>query len=47
MFKASPQYKFPTELKEAKYEIEEHALAFGLDFFQIIFEVLDYRNSMR
>ncbi|MEE9611867.1 MAG: SpoVR family protein [Desulfatiglandales bacterium] len=44
MFKASPQYKFPTELKEAKYEIEEHALAFGLDFFQIIFEVLDYQE---
>jgi stage V sporulation protein R len=44
MLKASAQYKFPTELKETKYEIEEHARAFGLDFFQIIFEVLDYRE---
>jgi len=36
--------KFPTELKEIKYEVEDHARAFGLDFFQIIFEVLDYRE---
>ena len=43
MLKASPQYKFPTELKETKYEIEEHARAFGLDFFYTIFEILDYR----
>jgi hypothetical protein len=34
--------KFPTELKEIKYEIEAHAQKFGLDFFPVIFEVLDY-----
>jgi stage V sporulation protein R len=35
--------KFPTELKEIKYEVEDHARSFGLDFFKVIFEVLDYR----
>ena len=44
MLKASALYKFPTELKEMKYEIEEHARSFGLDFFHIIFEILDYRE---
>jgi stage V sporulation protein R len=44
MLKSSPIYKFPTELKEIKYEIEEHAKAFGLDFFLTIFEILDYRS---
>jgi stage V sporulation protein R len=39
-----PATKFPTELKEIKYEIEDHARAFGLDFFKVIFEVLDYRE---
>lgn len=34
--------KFPSELKTAKYRIEEYARAFGLDFFPVIFEVLDY-----
>ena len=34
--------KFPTELKEIKYEIEAHARDFGLDFFPVIFEILDY-----
>jgi stage V sporulation protein R len=36
--------KFPTELKDIKYEIEGHAHAYGLDFFKVIFEVLDYRD---
>jgi len=39
---SSAALKFPTELKEIKYEIQDHARAFGLDFFQVIFEVLDY-----
>jgi len=38
---SSAALKFPIELK---YEIEDHARAFGLDFFQVIFEVLDYRE---
>jgi len=41
---SSAALKFPTELKEIKYEIQDHARAFGLDFFQVIFEVLDYRE---
>jgi len=36
--------RFSTDLKEMKYAIEEHARAFGLDFFPVIFEVLDYRE---
>ncbi len=36
--------KFPTELKHLKYEIEEYAREFGLDFFKTIFEVLDFRQ---
>jgi stage V sporulation protein R len=36
--------KFPTELKGIKYEIQDHAKTFGLDFYQVIFEVLDYRE---
>jgi stage V sporulation protein R len=39
-----PATKFPTDLKEIKYEIEDHARAYGLDFFKVIFEVLDYRE---
>ena len=36
--------KFPTELKEIRYEVEEYAAAFGLDFFRVIFKVLDYSD---
>lgn len=36
--------KFPTKLKEIKYEIEGYAKEFGLDFFDVIFEVLDYKE---
>jgi len=41
---SSAVYKFPTELKRIKYEIQDHASALGLNFFQVIFEVLDYRE---
>ena len=44
MLKSSAAYRFPTELKEMKYEIQDHATAFGLDFFSVIFEVLDYQE---
>ncbi len=35
---------FPAELREAQREIEQHARAYGLDFFEVIFEVVDYRE---
>jgi stage V sporulation protein R len=44
MLTASYSKKFPAELKEMKYEIERHARTFGLDFFPVIFEVLDYQE---
>jgi stage V sporulation protein R len=44
MLKNSAAYRFPTELKEMKYEIQDHAADLGLDFFPTIFEVLDYRE---
>ena len=36
--------KLPTEIKHLKYEIKEHALDYGLDFFETIFEVVDYKQ---
>ena len=36
--------KLPTEIKEAKYEIERYAGEFGLDYFPVIFEMLDYEE---
>jgi stage V sporulation protein R len=42
MLKYAAASKFPTELKEMKYEIEEYAEGYGLSFFPVIFEVLDY-----
>jgi stage V sporulation protein R len=42
--KSSSISKFPTELKMAKYEIEKYARSYGLDFFPVIFEVLDYQE---
>jgi stage V sporulation protein R len=36
--------KFPTALKLLKYEIEGHARACGLDFYEVIFEVVDYEE---
>ena len=44
MLKKSAAYRFPTELKEMKYEIQDHAASLGLNFFPTIFEVLDYRE---
>ena len=44
VLKYPPARKFPTELKEMKYEIEAYAQNFGLDFFPVIFEVLDYKD---
>lgn len=38
------QTKLPPELQTAWEEIEGHAKDFGLDFFPIIFEVLDYKT---
>ena len=39
---ATTSRHFPTHLKLLKYEIEEHARYYGLDFFDVIFEVMDY-----
>lgn len=44
MLKSSAAFRFPTELKEMKYEIQDHASGLGLDFFPVIFEVLDYQE---
>ncbi|NWF56601.1 MAG: SpoVR family protein [Syntrophaceae bacterium] len=44
MLKQTPAHKFPSELKRFKYEIEDHARSYGLDFFPVIFEVLDYQE---
>ena len=44
VLKFPPARKFPTELKKMKYEIEAYAQNFGLDFFPVIFEVLDYKD---
>ena len=44
MLKHTPAQKFPSELKRMKYEIQDYALEFGLDFFPVIFEVLDYHE---
>ncbi len=44
MLKYTAASKFPTELKEMKYEIEEYAQGYGLSFFPVIFEVLDYQE---
>ena len=44
MLKSSAANKFPTELKELKYEIAEYAQEYGLSFFPVIFEILDYHE---
>ncbi|WP_129630741.1 SpoVR family protein [Candidatus Oscillochloris fontis] len=36
--------RLPANLEAAREEIETHARAYGLDFFPIIYEVLDYRT---
>ncbi len=36
--------RFPPYLRDMQEEIENHARAYGLDFFPIIYEVLDYKT---
>ena len=36
--------RLPRHLEAAREEIEAHAVAYGLDFYPIIYEVLDYRT---
>lgn len=36
--------KFPTDLKLIKYEVEAYAREYKLDFFDIVFEVVDWRE---
>ncbi len=36
--------RFPAYLRDMQEEIEGHARAYGLDFFPIIYEVLDYKT---
>ncbi|ACY17144.1 SpoVR family protein [Haliangium ochraceum] len=36
--------RLPTYLSEMQSEIEEHARSYGLDFFPILYEVLDYKT---
>jgi stage V sporulation protein R len=38
----SSEHDLPPELRDLQIEIEQHARDFGLDFFDTIFEVLDY-----
>lgn len=36
------EHELPAELRDLQVEIEAHARAYGLDFFDTIFEILDY-----
>ena len=38
----STEHNLPVDLRELQVEIEAHALAYGLDFYDTVFEVLDY-----
>ena len=38
----STEHNLPADLRELQVEIEAHALAYGLDFYDTVFEVLDY-----
>src|SRR4051812_2705351 len=38
----STEHNLPAELRDLQLEIEGHARAYGLDFYETIFEVLDY-----
>jgi stage V sporulation protein R len=42
MINQSNAHDLPPELRELQLEIEEYARGFGLDFYETIFEVLDY-----
>ena len=35
-------HNLPADLRAIQLEIEDHARAYGLDFYETIFEVLDY-----
>ena len=34
--------KLPPDLEELRVEIREYAVDFGLDFFEVVFEMVDY-----
>ena len=36
--------RFPAYLRDIQEEIEGHARVFGLDFYPILYEVLDYKT---
>src|SRR5215470_17738993 len=36
--------RFPVYLRDVQEEVESHAKQFGLDFFPIVYEVLDYKT---
>ena len=38
----STEHNLPADLRELQVEIEAHAAAYGLDFYDTVFEVLDY-----
>ena len=38
----STEHDLPADLRDLQVEIEAHALAYGLDFYDTVFEVLDY-----
>jgi len=38
----STQHELPAELRDLQLEVEQHARSYGLDFYDTIFEVLDY-----
>ncbi len=38
----STEHNLPADLRDLQVEIEGHAAAYGLDFYETIFEVLDY-----
>ena len=38
----STEHNLPADLRDLQVEIEAHAKAYGLDFYDTIFEVLDY-----
>ena len=42
MSSMSTEHDLPADLRELQLETEQHAKAFGLDFYDTIFEVLDY-----
>src|ERR1700710_922964 len=41
---SNPAQRLPAYLADMQQEIEAHAVAYGLDFFECVFEVLDYKT---